>query len=140
MLFCRINLEETNYKTIDFKVLKNFDYNLLDQIYTEYCRYKKFESVMPLFFSELTANNTDILGYFDNDKLVAFSYVKKYDNINAEAVQFAWDYRNPRLRLGIRSLESECAYYKSLGFKYYYLGSPDAYKKTIKGFEILGAR
>jgi hypothetical protein len=140
MFYCRINLEETNYDTIDFKILKEFDYRVLDKIYTEYCKHKKFKSVMPLFESELTNVSSEIIGYYDLTELVGFSYIKKYDSVSVEGVQFAWDYKNPDLRLGIRSLKSECAYYKSLGFKHYYLGHPDNYKKQIKGFEILGPR
>jgi hypothetical protein len=47
---------------------------------------------------------------------------------------------NPELKLGISSLKSECAYYKSQGFCYYYLGGADEYKRQIDGFEILGPR
>ena len=93
---------------------------------------------MPIFDSQYTDPNTDIIGYYTNNKLVAFSLIRKYDEFNAECVQFAWDYEQPEIRLGIETMKHECALYKSLGYKYLYLGSADEYKKEIDGFEILG--
>jgi hypothetical protein len=94
---------------------------------------------MPIFDSEFFDQKNDVIGYYDGDVLVAFSLLRRYDNENVEAIQFAWDYKTPKLRLGIDSLKSECAVYKELGFKYLYLGGADEYKKKIDGFEILGS-
>jgi hypothetical protein len=94
---------------------------------------------MPIFDCEYHDSQNDIIGYFDQDKLVAFSIVRKYDRNNAEAVQFAWTYHDPKQRLGIKSLQHECALYKKLGYRYLYLGGADEYKTKIDGFEILGA-
>lgn len=93
---------------------------------------------MPIFDSEYIDQRNDVIGYWHNDKLVAFSLLRRYDYINVEAVQFAWDYQEPKLELGISSLKNECAYYKQQGFQYLYLGGADEYKKKIRGFEILG--
>jgi hypothetical protein len=93
---------------------------------------------MPIFASEYTDSKSDVIGYYNNEKLVAFSLIKRYSDVEAECVQFAWDYVNPNLRLGISSLKNECAVYKRLGFRYLYLGGADEYKKNIDGFEILG--
>ena len=96
---------------------------------------------MPIFPEEYTDTKNDVLGYFNKDeKLVAFSLIRCYNNKNAEAVQFAWDYADPKLKLGFRSLENECAMYKKRGFDYLYLGEANPYKTKIDGFEILGAR
>ena len=122
----------------NWSFIENPDISVLNQIYQTYCRYKKFPSVMPIFDSEYTDSKIDVVGYFDQTVLVAFSLIKKYDHDNIEAVQFAWTYHDPKLRLGIRSLEHECALYKKLGFKYLYLGEANEYKKRIDGFEILG--
>ncbi len=112
---------------------------ILNAIYADYCRYKKFDSVMPLFDSQFTDVKNDIYGYPDlSGKIVAFSMVRRHDSISAESLQFAWDYTEPSLRLGIRSLEHECAIYKHWGFKYLYLGQVDEYKSKLDGFEILG--
>lgn len=139
MTYARIDLTKTNYSIIDSsKKLLMPPVSDLQQIYKDYCDYKKFKSVMPIFDSEFNDSNNDIIGYYDNNQLVGFSILRRYDNENVEAIQFAWDYKNPKLRLGISSLKSECAYYKHLGFKYLYLGGADEYKSKIVGFEILG--
>jgi arginyl-tRNA--protein-N-Asp/Glu arginylyltransferase len=95
---------------------------------------------MPIFAIEYTDPNSDIIGYYDDDKLVAFSLIKRYSNTEAECVQFAWNYSNPELHLGMSSLKNECAIYKRLGFRYLYLGGADEYKRQFDGFEILGPR
>jgi hypothetical protein len=139
MKYCRIDLAKTNYWPIkNQKYLYEFDITELNRIYQEYCNYKQFESVMPIFDIQYTDEHTDVIGYYDNNKLVAFSLVRTYDRDHAESLQFAWDYTNPKLRLGIESLKNECALYKQRGFSYLYLGQADNYKSQIDGFEILG--
>jgi hypothetical protein len=139
VLYARVDLSKTNYLELNnYYFIHTPDIDQLNQLYKKYCQYKKFRSVMPIFDSEYTDSNTDVIGYYDNDILVAFSLVKRYSDIEAECVQFAWDYVNPDLRLGISSLKNECAVYKRLGFQYLYLGGADEYKKNIDGFEILG--
>jgi hypothetical protein len=141
MIYARINLEQTNYPIFqsNWEFIQNPDVAVLNNIYIQYCRYKKFPSVMPIFDCEYHDPRNDIIGYFDQGILIAFSIVRKYDCDNAEAVQFAWNYHNPKQRLGIESLKHECALYKKLGYKYLYLGGADEYKSKINGFEILGA-
>ena len=137
--FARICLLDTTYKpTVEWKFLKNPDIPVLKDIYRTYCIYKHFASVMPLFDSQFTDANTDVIGYYDTNKLVAFSLMKRYDNKNVLASQFAWTYHNPRSRLGIESLKTECAIYRDQGFEYLYLDQAHLYKKDIEGFEILG--
>lgn len=141
MTYARINLEHTFYEQLPETVAAKIyspNYEELQHIYTQYCRHKKFKSVMPIFQSEFKDINNDIIGYYDNEKLVAFSLIKIYDSENVEAIQFAWDYYNPTLALGIKSLKHECAYYKEHGYKYLYLGGADEYKSKLDGFEILG--
>lgn len=93
---------------------------------------------MPIFLSEVMDNNTDIIGYYDNKQLVAWSLLKKFDTQSVECVQFSWNYAVPDLRLGIKSIEHECAYYKQLGFDYLYLGKTSEYKCQFDGYEELG--
>ena len=141
MKYARIDLSKTNYQLMkNFKILRYPNADVLENIYNTYCVYKKFPSVMPIFPEEYTDERNDVIGYFHNNNLVAFSLIRKYNNENAEAVQFAWDYANPELKLGYSSLKSECAYYKAHGFRYYYLGGADEYKRQFDGFEILGPR
>ena len=137
--FARINLEKnTDQVTVKWSYLENPNIAELQDIYRTYCVYKHFASVMPLFDSQFTDPDTDVLGYYDNDSLVAFSIIKRYDDKNALCAQFAWNYRNPKLRLGIESLRTECAIYRERGFKYLYLDQAHLYKQGITGFELLG--
>lgn len=139
MLYARVDLSKTNYTELsNYQFIDNPNIEKLDKLYSKYCKYKKFRSVMPIFPSEYTDPNSDIIGYYDKDKLVAFSLIKRYSDTEAECIQFAWNYSNPNLRLGLKSLKNECAIYKRLGFRYLYLGGADEYKKSIDGFEILG--
>lgn len=140
LLFSRIVLEKTHYQKLNnFKFLDKSQptIDICNNIYKKYIFYKKFESVMPIFDLQYLDTNTDILGYYDKNTVVAFSLIKKYDRQNAECVQFAWDYCNPKLRYGIKSLENECALYKELGFKFLYLGLADKYKSKIEGYEMV---
>jgi hypothetical protein len=88
---------------------------------------------------EFTWSHNDVIGYYDSTKMVAWSVVTKYNKDDVYSVQFAWDYANPGLRLGIKSIEHECAYYKNQGYRYYYLGEAHKYKENFDGFEILGS-
>ena len=138
--YARINLKMTSYPQLKtgWKYLHGFSVEQLNEIYKKYCRYKKFESVMPIFISEYTDLHSDVMGYYDGDRLVAFSLIKVHDHESVECVQFAWDYENPKLRLGIESLKHECAMYRDKGYRYMYLGEADEYKSQIEGYEELG--
>lgn len=141
MKYCRINLSKTNYRELkNIVIFVNPPVVKLKNIFKTYCTHKNFDGVMPLFDSQFTDPNNDVWGYFDNENnLVAFSLVRRYDSDNAESLQFAWDYTNPKLRLGMRSIEHECAVYKKLGYKYLYLGITEEYKKSFDGYEELGS-
>ena len=137
--FARICLEQTTYRpTVDWKFLTDPDIPVLQDIYRTYCIYKHFASVMPLFDSQFTDPSTDVVGYYEDQQLVAFSLMKRYDKENVLASQFAWTYHNPRTRLGIESLKTECAIYREQGFKFLYLDQAHLYKQGLEGFEILG--
>ncbi len=139
--FARIDLSKTNYEaTVEWGYLIPTAEQIqeLDDIYRTYCIYKHFASVMPMFHSRYTDPATDVIGYFDQGKMVAFSLIKRYDDKNAECTQFAWTYHDPKLRLGIETMKTECAIYKNRGFDYLYLEQAHLYKKEIDGFEILG--
>jgi len=137
--YARIDLEKnTDQICVDWAYITEPDIDALNDIYRTYCIYKHFGSVMPMFDSQYTDKDTDVLGYYDNKKLVAFSLIKRYDDKNALCAQFAWNYHKPRSRLGIESLKTECAIYRERGFKYLYLDQAHLYKHSISGFEILG--
>lgn len=137
--FARIDLSKTNYKiSVNWEYLQNPDITALNKIYRDYCLYKHFASVMPIFDSRYTDPMTDVIGYYDSDKLVAFSLIKRYDEQNALCDQFAWSYHRPKMRLGIETMQAECAIYKERGFKYLYLEQAHLYKANMDGFELLG--
>lgn len=140
MTLCRIALERTDYSTLSgAKLLEKSEIRLhrLEQIFYKYCAYKRFTTVQPLFPIEFLSEETDVIEYSHNRVAVAFSILRNYSPKDVEAVQFAWDYSSPSLRLGIRSLEHECAFYKSLGHEYLYLGESAPYKKRMQGYEEL---
>ena len=137
--FARIDLSKTTYKaTVDWEYLREPNIAQLKDIYRTYCIYKHFASVMPLFDSQFTDPATDVIGYRERGELVAFSLMKRYDNENVLASQFAWTYRDPKTRLGIESLKTECAIYRERGYKFLYLDQAHLYKQGLEGFEILG--
>jgi hypothetical protein len=137
--FARIDLSKTNYNiNIEWMYITNPDISALNAIYRAYCIYKKFSSVMPIFDSRYLDPMTDVIGYYDHAQLVAFSLIRRYDDHNALCDQFAWTYHNPRLRMGIETMKTECAIYKARGFRYLYLEQAHLYKSEMDGFEILG--
>tara|TARA_R110002126_G_scaffold68224_5_gene172663 strand:- start:7 stop:456 length:450 start_codon:yes stop_codon:yes gene_type:complete len=139
LYYARIDLSKTNYTSkADFKIIINPNIDELQLIFKKYCNYKKFLSVEPMWENEFIWNHNDVVGYYDDAKLVAWSVVTKYNKDVVYAVQFAWDYVTPKLSLGRVSLENECAFYKDQGYKYYYLGEAHKYKSEFDGFELLG--
>jgi len=137
--FARIDLSKTNYSIgIEWMYITKPDITALNAIYRDYCVYKKFSSVMPIFDSRYLDPAPDVIGYYDQAKLVAFSLIRRYDEHHALCDQFAWTYHNPKLRMGIETMKAECAIYKTRGFKYLYLEQAHLYKSEIDGFEILG--
>ena len=138
MIYCRIRLSNHKYKSYGNSYIEdNPNLKQIQNIYKKYCDHKKFKSVQPLFANDIKVHK--VMAYYDNDKFVAFSLLYELDKHNVEALQFAWDYENPKLRLGIRSLENECNWCKENGYKYLYLGQDDRYKSQFKGYERLGA-
>jgi hypothetical protein len=137
--FARIDLAKTTYRAVvDWQYITNPKIDQLNDIYRTYCIYKHFASVMPIFDSQYLDPATDVIGYYEEDQLVAFSLMKRYDDRNVLASQFAWTYHNPRTRLGVESLKTECAIYRERGFHYLYLDQAHLYKQGLEGFEILG--
>ncbi len=138
-MYCRICLKETNYTEISYKVLDVSWFGKMQEIYAQYAKAKNLQSVLPIFLEEVNAANTEIIGYFDNgENLEAFSLIYLYPSQNScLADQFAWNYNNPRKKLGYRSVRSECARYKRLGFDYLYLGETAPYKQELQGFEFV---
>ena len=137
--FARIDLAKTTYEpTVTWEYLLEPNIAQLQDIYRTYCIYKHFASVMPLFDSQFTDPATDVIGYREAGQLVAFSLMKRLDDRSVLASQFAWTYHNPRTRLGVESLKTECAIYRDRGYKFLYLDQAHLYKQDLEGFELLG--
>ena len=140
MKFCRINLAKTNYNlylgTERFSWASGLE--PYEQIYQEYCAYKQFDSVMPLFLQQFQDPLNDTHVYRNGTEIVAWSLCRRWNDRDVESLQFAWNYQQPELELGRRSLEHECAYYKQLGYEYLYLGQVAEYKTRFDGYEELG--
>jgi len=140
--FARIDLARTEYtESVTWNYLSKSDYMIekCQEIYSAYCAYKQFASVMPMFPARLRDPMADVLGYYSGGNLVAFSLIRRFDDYNALCDQFAWTYHEPQLRLGIETMKTECAIYRARGFHYLYLEQAHLYKQEIEGFEILGA-
>lgn len=139
--FARIDLDKTDYQTnVIWRYLPATDDNIqaCQEIYRAYCIHKNFSSVMPIFPSRFQDPQADTIGYYDHNKLIAFSLIRRFDDRNALCDQFAWTYHRPKMRLGIETMKAECAIYKQRGFQYLYLEQAHLYKSEIAGFEILG--
>ena len=137
--FGRIDLRATTYTTdLDWQHLDPVPVSEVQRVYREYCLHKHFQSVMPMLAGRLTAPDTEIVGYYDQDRLVAWSMYRIWDSENVLSDHFAWDYRDPRSRLGIRSVQNECTIYRDRGFRWMYFESVEPYMLDMQGFEILG--
>ncbi|MBL97883.1 MAG: hypothetical protein CMF52_08710 [Legionellales bacterium] len=141
MINCYIDLTKTDYSiATNYKILDNPDPEPLLKIYDQYCAYNNFESVWPVFPEQFSSPVHDTIGYYVDEQLVAFSLIYKINNEWLEDQQFAWDYKEPKLALGIKSLETECALYKKLGYKYIILGVTSEYKTSFDGYTEFGQK
>ncbi len=138
-MICRIDLNKTNYKQIPFTMLSAEHWQECEHIYKKYIDYHQLDNPHPVFEEEWSHKfKADVLGYYHEDKLVAWSLIYKFPSKQTVlADQFAWDYATPSLKLGHASIRNECAYYKSLGYRYFILGEDDKYKQELQGFEII---
>lgn len=137
--FGRIDLHRVDHKQdIEWELLNPVPIDQVLQVYRDYCVHKHFQSVMPMVPSRLTASDTEIIGYRDQGRLVAWSMYRVWDKENILCDHHAWNYRDPRLRLGARSLHTECAIYRDRGYRFMYFESVEPYMLDLQGFEILG--
>ena len=138
--FGRICLASTTYQQdLAFEILDPVPINDVLRVYRDYCVHRHFQSVMPMVPGRLTAADTEIIGYRDSTgRLMAWSMYRVWDQENVLSDHFAWDYRDPRLRLGIRSIENECAIYRDRGYRWMYFEAVEPYMLDLQGFEIMG--
>lgn len=140
MNFARIDLSKTTYSvTLEARLLDPVPVTEINRVYREYCLYKNFKSVMPMIPGRFLIPGTEVFGYYDQDQLIAWSMYRVWDNKNIVVDHHAWDYANPKLRIGLRSLENECALYRNRGYQFMYFESIEPYMLDLQGFEILGS-
>jgi hypothetical protein len=135
-----IALQDTNYKPLlDYEILTNIkDPAWLIDIYLEYCRYKKWESVQPMFPGEFTDPRVEIVTYKHQGSVVAWTYIRKLDETVIDNMQFSWNYREPKLKLGYKSIRTECAIYRDRGFTEMLIATEMHYKKQLQGYNVYG--
>ena len=139
MTFARIDLSQiTAQADLEYELLNPVPVDDILRVYKAYCVHKHFHSVMPMVPGRFFIPGTEVWGYRDNNKLVAWSMYRVWDEHSVVCDHHAWDYRNPKLRLGIRSFQNECAIYRDRGFRFMYFESVEPYMFDIEGFKILG--
>ena len=140
MKFGRIDLTKTTYDIVlDAQLLNPLPFDDINQVYKAYCLHKNFKSVIPMVPGRFTIPNTEVYGYYHQDKLIAWSMYRIWDSKNIVIDHHAWDYDNPKLRIGLRSLQNECALYRNRGYQFMYFESVEPYMTNLQGFEILGS-
>lgn len=139
-LYSYIALQQTNYKPLlDYEILTNIENPswLLD-IYRIYCRHKKFVSVLPIFHGEFTDPRCEFVTYKVDNKVIAWTMLRKLSDTVIDNMQFCWNYEDPKLKLGYKSIRTECAIYRDRGFTEMLLDTELHYKKEIQGYNIYG--
>lgn len=139
MTFGRIDLAKTKYVAeLNYKMLDPVPVEQLQRVYRAYCAHRGFHSVIPMVPGRFDVPGTEVFGYYGDHGLMAWSMYRIWDQENLVCDHHAWDYKQPKLRLGITSFENECAVYRDRGFRYLYLESLEPYMHRLQGFEILG--
>jgi hypothetical protein len=137
----RCNLANTSYSEYDADRYAIMHPKLaeIEHIYTSYCFHKGFADLY----------QREVVNWFDDDicieyynlknEFVAWSKLRSYTKKSLETVIFAWDYRDPKLKIGYNSLKHELAWAKKQGYDYVYLGpgyeEGCVYKSEMHGFE-----
>lgn len=139
LTFGCIDLQQTTFiSDTESELLNPVPLADIQRIYRAYCAHKHFHSVMPMIPGRFSVPGTETWGYRDQGQLVAWSMYRIWDQHSVVCDHHAWDYRNARLRLGIRSFHNECAIYRDRGFAHMYFESVEPYMYDIQGFRILG--
>jgi hypothetical protein len=143
----RCVLAEINYTTLDTaEILDPLPESEIDHIYSAYCYHKKYRKYFEVGERLRPGEHPErepwdlFMGYRDaGGSLIAWSKLRHYTIHSVETTLFAWDYRDPDLHLGSRSLEHELAWAKAQDYTYVYMGPGyermNRYKADVVGFE-----
>ena len=139
--YAYIDLQETNYKQlVNYEILpKDTDPAPLLEIYRQYCLYKGFSSVWPIYAEEFSRELNDTIAYKDAGEIVAWSLIYRVSKDAVWNMQFAWNYANPKLKLGYKSIRTEIAIYRDLGYKSMTIDDDMKYKSELQGYKLFGA-
>lgn len=109
----------------------------LKEIYKKYLAYKGYKE-QSYTIEDMISNSHGHIYYTYENKIIGFLFFKIV-NKSFLAVEFAWDYENPKLSLGNVSMyyASQLARFKKCTHIYMSAGyeSCSAYKANFKGFE-----
>lgn len=135
-----IALQETKYKPIlDYEILTDIkDPAWLIDIYHAYCKHKQWDSVLPMFAGEFMDPRIECVTYKHEGKVVAWTMIRKLDETVIDNMQFCWDYADPKLKLGYKSVRTECAIYRDRGFTEMLIDTEMYYKTELQGYNVYG--
>ena len=94
--------------------------------------------MQPIYPGEFADPRCQFVTYKHQDKLVAWTMIRKLDTIAVDNMQFCWDYENPKLKLGYKSIRTECAIYRDLGYKQMLVDTEMHYKTELQGYKLFG--
>jgi len=137
----RLNLSKY---TKEPKPIKEHSFTIADNTYPSEQIQRVFDDfVAARNFTPLYNISSDIarvkwLLVHKDERLVAFTKFILYDG-GIESQFTAWDYAEPKLSLGVKIVDYEVEYAKSLGYDYLYIGPGYSkscfYKSKFQGFE-----
>jgi len=137
----RCNLNDISYKefTAERYTISKPKLAEIEHIYTSYCFHKGFEDLYQREVVNWLDDDICVEYYNLKNEFVAWSKLRPYTEKSLETVIFAWDYRDPKLKIGYNSLKHELAWAKNNGYEYVYLGpgyeEGCIYKSELQGFE-----
>jgi len=109
----------------------------LEEIYKKYLAYKQYKNIS-FSIDDMIANSHGHIYYTYENKIIGFLFFKIV-NKNFLAVEFGWDYENPKLSLGNVSIHYAAILAKTRRCTHMYMSagyeSCCAYKANYKGFE-----
>lgn len=157
----RLQLDKFTFSKKQKKILKNKNIRVeihnklesnffitISDIYKKYIQYKNFHEKDYEEDSEVFEKQDYIdwkyFIYYHNDKPVAFTEIKVFDNGQVLTGQFAWDYQNPKLGLGKYATLYEIDWAIKNNYSKYYLSygyeNTSLYKSDYDGFEFWNGR
>ena len=119
---------------------KEVDLNILNDIFSKYFEYKNFKKwdLNPLISAE--PHRKYFLIYYQDNKPIAFTFMRDVGLNSVFSTQFAWNYENPKLYLGKYANLAEIDYCIEHNKDYMYLGfgyeKSCIYKADYEGFEF----